>query len=401
MRGLSYDVAAIRQDFPILQRKINGRPMIYMDSAATSLKPRPVIEAVVSFYEQHCANIHRGVHLLSQEASELYEGARYKIARLLGAMDREIVFVRNASEALNLVARCLPLQGKVLTTLSEHHSNLLPWGNNEQVIKAKLTDQGLWDMADLEAKLAANNVALVAVNHVSNGLGTINPVAEVHELARACGAYFLVDGSQSVPHMPVNVKSLDCDFLAFSGHKMLGPSGVGVLYGRSELLEKMEPFLMGGDMISEVHADSYQLANIPWKFEAGTPNIEGAIGLGAAVDYLQSTGMANVRAHEKHLVGLALEGIKAIRNITLYGSDSAENRGGVITFRRAGLEAHALAKLLSNRYSILVRSGYHCAQPLFEAIGSGETCRASLYLYNSEDEVTALIEALATLSALV
>ncbi len=398
---MSYDVTAVREDFPILQREINGRPMIYMDSAATSLKPRQVIEAVVSFYEQHCANIHRGVHLLSQEASELYEEARYKVARFLGAMDREIIFVRNATEALNLVAYCLPLEGKVLTTLSEHHSNLLPWGNNEQVIKIKLTDKGLWDMADLEAKLAGNNVALVAVGHVSNGLGTINPVAEVRKLARGCGAYFLVDGSQSVPHMPVNVKSLDCDFLVFSGHKMLGPSGVGVLYGRSELLEKMKPFLRGGDMISEVHADSYQLANIPWKFEAGTPNIEGAIGLGAAIDYLESVGMENIRAHEKQLVGLSLEGIKAIKNITLYGTESAENRGGIITFKRAGLEAHALAKLLSNRYSILVRSGYHCAQPLFEAIGSGKTCRASLYLYNTQEEVVALLEALTALSLLV
>ncbi len=398
---MSYNICEFRKDFPILQRRINGRSMIYMDSAATSLKPRQVIEAVVSFYEQHCASIHRGVHLLSQEASELYEGARYKIARFIGAMDREIIFVRNATEALNLVARCLPLQGKVLTTLGEHHSNLLPWGDNEQVIKAKLTDKGLWDMEDLEAKLAANNVALVAVGHVSNGLGIINPVEEVGKLARACGAYFLVDGSQSVPHMPVNVKSLDCDFLAFSGHKMLGPSGVGVLYGRSELLEKMDPLLLGGDMISEVHADSYQLANIPWKFEAGTPNIEGAIGLGAAIDYLESVGMENIRAHEKQLVGLSLEGIKAIKNITLYGTESAENRGGIITFKRAGLEAHALAKLLSNRYSILVRSGYHCAQPLFEAIGSGETCRASLYLYNTQEEVATLVEALATLSSLV
>ena len=398
---MSYDVTALRQDFPILQRRINDRPLIYLDSAATSLKPRQVIAAVVHFYEQHCANIHRGVHLLSQEASELYEEARYKVARFVGAMDREIIFVRNATEALNLVARCLPLQGKVLTTLAEHHSNLLPWGENERVVKATLTDRGLLDMDDLAAKLAANHVSLVAVNHVSNGLGTINPVVEIGQLARDAGAYFLVDGSQSVPHMPVSVKSLDCDFLVFSGHKMLGPSGIGVLYGRAELLEKMEPFLLGGDMISEVHADSYQLANIPWKFEAGTPNIEGAIGLGAAVEYLQNVGMANIRTHEKHLVGLALEGIKALKTISLYGSDVAESRGGVITFKRAGLAAHALAKLLSNRYSILVRSGYHCAQPLFEAIGSGETCRASLYLYNTEEEVATLVEALATLSSLV
>jgi cysteine desulfurase/selenocysteine lyase len=236
---------------------------------------------------------------------------------------------------------------------------------------------------------------------VTNGLGVINPVKQIGELVHAHGAYFMVDGSQSVPHMPVNVADIGCDFLAFSGHKMLGPSGTGVLWARAELLERMPPFLMGGDMISEVHADSYKLANIPWKFEAGTPNIEGTIGLGAAVAYLQGIGMSEVRAHEKQLVSLALEGFRGIRGVQLLGPQDPEIRGGVITFKRPRVEAHAFAKLLSNRYSILVRSGYHCAQPLFEALGAGESCRASLYLYNTEDEVRELILAVDALSKLV
>lgn len=398
---MSIDVQAIREDFPILRREINGRPMVYMDSAATSLKPDAVINAVCGFYRHHCANIHRGVHQLSQEASELYEDARYSIARFIGAMDREVVFVRNASEALNLLAHCLPVEGAVLTSVAEHHSNMLPWERRNDVIKVGVSPEGILDLDELERRFADTRVGLVSLAHVTNGLGVINPVKRIGELARAHGAYFVVDGSQSVPHVPVDVHALDCDALVFSGHKMLGPSGIGVLYARAELLERMDPFLMGGDMISEVHVDSHKLANVPWKFEAGTPNIEGAIGLGAAVEYLEDVGMENVRAHEKELVGLALEGFRGIRNVQLLGPQDPEIRGGVITFKRANIEAHAFAKLLSNRHSILVRSGYHCAQPLFETIGSGETCRASLYLYNTSAEVCALVDAVDNLAQVV
>ena len=398
---MSVDVQGIRRDFPILERQINGRPMVYMDSAATSLKPHPVINAVCDFYRHHCANIHRGVHQLSQEASELYEDARYTIARFIGAMEREVVLVRNASEALNLLAHSLPVEGAVLTSVAEHHSNMLPWERRNEVIKVGVSPEGVLDLEDLERKLATHKVGLVSIAHITNGLGVINPVKRIGELARAHGAYFVVDGSQSVPHMPVNVHDIGCDALAFSGHKMLGPSGVGVLYARAEILERMSPFLMGGDMISEVHVDSHKLANIPWKFEAGTPNIEGTIGLGAAVEYLDDVGMDNIRAHEKELVALALEGFQSIRNVELLGPRDPDVRGGVITFKRPNIEAHAFAKLLSNRYSILVRSGFHCAQPLFETLGSGETCRASLYLYNTHEEVQALVEAVDSLAQVV
>ncbi len=398
---MAYDVDSLREDFPILRRQINSRPLIYMDNAATSLKPRSVIDAVTGFYENHCANIHRGVHQLSQEASEMYEDARYRVARFIGAMDREIIFVRNASEALNLLAHGLPVGGAVVTTLAEHHSNLLSWGRQREVLTVDVSPDGVLDLDQLERTLATNDVGIVSVTHVSNGLGVINPLSEIGRLAREHSALFVVDGSQSVPHMRVRVDEIGCDFMVFSGHKMLGPSGTGVLYGRQPLLDKMSPFLMGGDMVDEVHADSYSLANVPWKFEAGTPNIEGAIGLGAAVEYLGRLGMDNVREHEKQLTAPALEGLQEITGIRLLGPKDSETRSGVITFTRPGIRAQTLAKLLNDRYSIMVRSGYHCAQPLFEAIGAGQTCRASLYIYNTQEEVRQLVEGLAVISRAV
>ncbi|MFO8080092.1 MAG: SufS family cysteine desulfurase [Armatimonadota bacterium] len=398
---MGYDVHHRRADFPILKRSLNGRPLVYMDNAATSLKPTCVIDAVRGFYEHHCANIHRGVHQLSQEASELYEDARYTVARFIGASEREIIFVRNASEALNLVAQSFPLEGAVVTTLAEHHSNLLAWDRYADVLIAPVSDQGILDLDALAKLVEENDVGLVATTHVSNGLGVINPVREIAQIAHDHGAYFLLDASQSVPHMRVNVSELQCDFLAFSGHKMLGPSGIGVLFGRAAVLEQMTPFLMGGDMIDEVHADSYTLANVPWRFEAGTPNIEGAIGLGAAVEYLHELGMESVRAHERELTAAALEGVQRIKGIRLLGPCDPEVRSGVVTVTRPGMPAHTLAKLLNDRYSILVRSGYHCAQPLFEALGSGQTCRASFYLYNTEEEVAQLLEALQVISRTV
>ena len=395
---MSLDVSSIRKDFPILERRINDRPMIYLDNAATSLKPRAVVDAVTGFYTRSCANIHRAVHALSQEASELYEDARERIARFINAEEEEIVFVRNATEAINLVARCLPRDGAVVTTLMEHHSNYLPWQAGRETRVAGVLGDGRLDVDDFDAKLGQGGVALAAFTHVSNGLGVVNPVADLTALARKRDALVLLDGSQSVPHRPCDVKQLGCDFFVFSGHKMLGPSGIGVLYGREDLLEKMPPFLMGGDMISAVHREDYELADLPYKFEAGTPNIEGVIGLGAAVDYLSSVGMEAIHDHERRLLELAVEGLGTVDRVTLHGPDSMAQRSSVVSFALEGLEPHGLARMLSNRYSIMLRSGYHCAQPLHEALDLLQSARASFYLYNTEDEVRQLVEAVRTLS---
>jgi cysteine desulfurase/selenocysteine lyase len=395
---LSLDVSSIRKDFPILERQVNDRPLIYLDNAATSLKPQAVIDAVTGFYTRSCSNIHRAVHALSQEASELYEEAREKIARFINAEEEEVVFVRNATEAINLVARCLPRDGAVVTTLMEHHSNYLPWQVDRETRVAGVLGDGRLDIDDFRAKLGQGGVALATFTHVSNGLGVVNPVSDLTAMAREQGALVLVDGSQSVPHRPCDVKQLDCDFFVFSGHKMLGPSGIGVLYGREELLDKMSPFLWGGDMISAVHRDSYELAELPFRFEAGTPHIEGVIGLGAAVDYLSSVGMEAIHEHETRLLEVAFEGLRTIDRVTLHGPESLAQRSSAVSFALEGLEPHGLAKMLSNRYSIMLRSGYHCAQPLHEALDLLQSARASFYLYNTEDEVRQLVEAVRTLS---
>jgi cysteine desulfurase/selenocysteine lyase len=392
------DTDRIRADFPILKRMIDGRPLIYMDSAATSLKPRPVIEAIVRFYTESCANIHRGVHLLSVEASELYEEARRKVARFLNADEEEIVFVRNATEAINLVCHSLHRDGAVVATLADHHSVTLPWLERRELHYVGIGRDGLLNMSNLR-KVISCRPALVCFPHVSNALGAVTPVQEAIALAHEAGALALVDGSQSVPHMPTDVRDLDCDFLIFSGHKMLGPSGIGVLFGRRNLLEEMQPFLKGGAMNKQVHKGSYVPEDLPGKFEAGTPNIEGAIGLGAAVDYLEEIGMENVEAHTRELTAVALHELENMEKIRVHGPLDSKVRNGSVAFELPGLEAHGLAKILSNRYAIMVRSGYHCAQPLHEELGINQTVRASFYIYNTADEVRSLANALTEIAA--
>ncbi|RLG39762.1 MAG: cysteine desulfurase, partial [Thermoproteota archaeon] len=379
------DPLKIREDFPILKREVNGHPLIYLDNAASSQKPRQVIETITKFYESYYANIHRGIHTLSQEASEAYEEAHKKVAKFISASSpEEIIFVRNTTEAINLVAYSWALRhlrpgDEILTTLMEHHSNIVPWEVLSEIkgIRVRyvgVTKEGTLNYSEFEEKLS-EKTKLVAVVHVSNVLGTINDVKTIGKLAHEVGALILVDGAQSVPHMPVNVKELDCDFLAFSGHKMLGPSGIGVLYARREILESMAPFLGGGGMISKVHFDAsagrckIDWNVLPWKFEAGTPNIEGGIGLGAAVDYLMSIGMDEVRKYEERLVSYALDRMNELRKIEVYGPLDPKKRGGVISFNLNGMSPHDVAMIM-DQSGIAIRSGLHCAEPLHEAIGA-------------------------------
>jgi len=397
------NVEKIRKDFPILKRKVNGKKLIYFDNTATTQKPIQVINAVAEFYREHNANIHRGVHELSREATELYEEAHRKVTKFINAKSMEnIIFVRNATEAINLVAYSWGLENltkddEILLTVMEHHSNLVPWQFVAKKIGAKLkfvdiNDDGTLKLEQLKT-LINEKTKLVALTHVSNVLGTINPVETISKLAKEVNAVFLVDGAQSVPHMPVDVKKIDCDFLAFSGHKMLAPTGIGVLYGKKEILEEMSPFLYGGDMIHEVWLKNSTFAKLPWKFEAGTPNIAGAIGLSAAIDYLQRIGMENVRRHEMKLTKFALEEMNKIENIQIYGPQDVKIRGGVISFNIEGINHHDVAMLL-DEFGIAVRSGHHCAQPLTRRLGVKGTVRASFYIYNTTEEVNFFVNAL-------
>ncbi|MFC2092178.1 aminotransferase class V-fold PLP-dependent enzyme [Elusimicrobiota bacterium] len=390
---MNININNIREDFPILKRKINDQQIIYFDSAATSLKPLPVIKAITDYYTHSCANIHRGVHALSQEASELFENARSKIARFINADEKEIIFVRNATEAINLVSFCLENCSGILNTIMEHHSNFISWKRHKNIRTAYINADGTLDMDDFRNKLK-EDITLAAVTHISNGLGVINPVSDIIELVHKNNSMILIDASQSIPHREIDVKELDCDFLVFSGHKMLGPSGIGVLYGKEEHLDKMPPFLHGGDMISAVHHDHYEIADLPHKFEAGTPFIEGVIGLGAAADYLSDIGMENICQHEEKLLKSAFEEISKITDITVHGPSDLRMRSSAISFSLKGLEAHGLAKMLSNRYNIMLRSGFHCAQPLHEALEIDQSVRASFYIYNTQEEIDILVNAL-------
>lgn len=392
-----FDVNRIRADFPILQRMIDGKPLTYLDSSATSLKPTPVIEAVNRFYTESCANIHRGVHLLSREASDLYDESRRKVASFLNADEEEIVFVRNATEAINLVCHSLEKEGDIVATLADHHSSFLPWLDRREVHYVDIERDGSLSISSLQ-KAIRKGVALVCVPYVSNALGVISPIKEIIDLVHQAGTLILVDGSQSVPHMLTDVRELGCDFLVFSGHKMLGPSGTGVLFGKLELLEEMQPFLRGGDMNKEVHKGWYVPEDLPGKFEAGTPNIEGTIGLGAAVDYLETIGMGRVEAHTHQLTEAALDNFSNLDKIRLHGPMNPKHRSASVAFEMPGLEAHGLAKMLSQRYAIMVRSGYHCAQPLHEELGIPQTVRASFYIYNTVEEINRLTEAVAEIS---
>ena len=396
-----YDVEEIRRDFPILERRIDGKRLVYLDNAATSQKPRRVIEALTEYYEEHNANIHRGVHRLAEEATAAYEGARQKVARFLGAPEvRGLIFTRGTTEAINLVAyawgrKNLREGDEVVLTEAEHHSNLVPWQLAARATGARLRfipvlEDGALDMEAAE-RLIGPKTKLVGCIHASNVLATINPVERLGELAREAGALMLVDGAQSAPHLPVSVEALGCDFYACSGHKMLGPTGVGALWGRPEVLEEMDPFLGGGEMIREVHLEHSTWNDLPYRFEAGTMNIAQAVGLGAAVDYLDELGMQNVREHERHLGEYAYRRLPELESITIYGPK--EGRTGLVSFSLPDIHPHDLSQLLDEE-GIAIRSGHHCAQPLMRRLGVAATARASFYLYNTEEEVDALVEAL-------
>ena len=397
----SFNVDQIRKDFPVLARELRpGVPLTYLDSAATSQKPTQVLEAMNAYYREMNANIHRGVHSLAEEATHAYEDARSRIATFIGApSEEEIIFTRNTTEAINLVAfswgrTFLQAGDTILLTEMEHHSNLVPW----QLLASELdltlefipvTDEGLLDLAIFHDQLK-REPKLLGITHMSNVLGTVNPLQEILKDAKAAGAVTLVDGAQSVPHFPVNLKDLDVDFYAFSAHKMCGPTGTGVLFGRKELLEKMPPFLGGGEMIKRVELHSFKANDLPHKFEAGTPAIAEVIGFGAAVDYLNELGMEQVELHEKSLTGYAIEQLSQINEIQILGPD-IEQRGGVVSFYVDGIHAHDVAQILDSE-GVAVRAGHHCAQPLHSKFGLPATARASLYLYNTKQEIDLMVK---------
>jgi cysteine desulfurase / selenocysteine lyase len=394
------NVNQVRKDFPILRREISpGVPLVYLDSTATSQKPQAVIEAMDTYYRRSNANIHRGVHTLAEEATFMYEQARVKIAKFINAPSaHQVIYTRNTTESINLVAyswaRANLMAGDlVILTEMEHHSNLVPWQMLQMERGIELdfipvTENGLLDLETYRV-LLSRSPKLVSFTHMSNVLGTINPAAEIIRLAHEAGAVTLVDAAQSVPHLSVDVQSLDADFLAFSAHKMCGPTGIGALYGKMELLESMPPFLGGGDMIKEVKLRSFRPNNLPHKFEAGTPAIAQAVGFGAAVDYLSSLGMDAIAAHEHEITEYALERLEEVPGVKLFGP-GADSKGGVAAFTLEGVHPHDVAQIL-DRDGIAVRAGHHCAQPLHEKFGLPATSRASFYLYNTRDEVDLLV----------
>ncbi len=400
---LTLDVLKIRRDFPILDRETRpGVPLVYLDSTATSQKPEAVIHAMDDYYRRSNANIHRGIHTLAEEATAAYEAARQRVVNFIHSPSpRQVVFTRNTTESINLVAQTwgrafLKNGDVVILTEMEHHSNLVPW----QILAAErglrlefipVTPDGLLDL-EAYRQLLGLQPRLVAFTHMSNVLGTINPAEEIIRLAHQVGAVTLVDGAQSVPHFPVDVQALDVDFMAFSGHKMCGPTGIGVLYGRRVLLEAMPPFLGGGDMIKRVHLRSFTPNDLPHKFEAGTPAIAEAIGLGVAVDYLSGVGMQAIAAHEREIVAYTLDRLAEIPGLSVFGP-SAEHKGGVVSFILDGVHPHDVSQIL-DRYGVAVRAGHHCAMPLHEKFNLPATTRASFYLYNYLEEVDRLVEAI-------
>jgi cysteine desulfurase/selenocysteine lyase len=399
------DARALRADFPIFEQDIHGKPLAYLDSANSSQKPRQVIDAMSAFYETSYANVHRAVHLLGERATAGLEGAREKVRALLNAPDvREIIFVRNATEALNLVAYSwggnnLGPGDAVVVTELEHHSNFVPWQyiakrQGAEFKMLPLDENGDVDLSGLDAIARECNVKVVATNLVSNSLGTINDVSPFARFAREQGAIFVCDAAQAAPHMRVDVQALDCDFLALSGHKMCGPSGIGVLWGRGALLQSMEPFLLGGHMIKSVREDKTTWGDLPHKFEAGTSPIVEAVGLGAAIDYLEAAGLDAIEAHEHELVAYALGRMSEIDGITLYGPP-AERRAGVVSFNLEGIHPHDVAQIL-DASGVAIRAGHHCCQPLMHKLGVPATNRASFYLYTVQEEIDQLVEGLAT-----
>jgi cysteine desulfurase/selenocysteine lyase len=399
----SIDTAKIRADFPILEREVHpGVPLIYLDSAATAQKPAVVLEAMDDYYRAHNANIHRGVHTLAEEATAAYEGARKKVAGFIGAAStREIIYTRNATEAINLVAATwgranLKAGDLVILTEMEHHSNLVPWQmlaeeRNLRLEFIEVTTDGLLDLDSYRVLLNAEP-KLVAFTHMSNVLGTINPAETIISMAHQAGAITLVDAAQSVPHLPINVQQLDADFLAFSAHKMCGPTGIGILYGKKAILEAMPPYMGGGDMIKRVHLRNFVANELPHKFEAGTPAIAEAVGMARAIDYLQKLGMESVAGHERELIKYTLERLVEIPGVRVFGPE-ADKKGGVASFMMNGVHPHDVAQIL-DRDGIAVRAGHHCAMPLHEKYHIPATTRASLYLYNTRDEIDLLVNAI-------
>ncbi|AXM89259.1 cysteine desulfurase [Anoxybacillus ayderensis] len=394
------NVKELRQLFPILDQQVNGKPLVYLDSAATSQKPLPVIEAIDNYYRQYNSNVHRGVHTLGTKATDAYEGARDKVRRFIGAAStEEIIFTRGTTTAINLVAasygRAHVREGdEIVITYMEHHSNIIPWQQVARQTGATLKyiplqPDGTIRLEDVEQTVTPNT-KIVAVMHVSNVLGTINPVKEITRIAHKNGAVVVVDGAQSTPHMKVNVQDIDCDFYAFSGHKMCGPTGIGVLYGKKRLLEQMEPVEFGGEMIDFVGLYESTWKELPWKFEGGTPIIAGAIGLGAAIDFLEQVGLDHIAEHEHRLAQYALEQLATIEGLTIYGP---KERAGLVTFNIDGVHPHDVATVLDAE-GIAVRAGHHCAQPLMKWLNVTATARASFYLYNTEEEIDALVSAL-------
>lgn len=395
------DANHIKQDFNILDQLVNDEPLVYLDNAATTQKPTVVLEALRSYYETDNANVHRGVHTLAERATSQYEASRQLVADFIKAKSsKEVIFTRGTTTSLNWVARfaeqVLTAGDEVLVSVMEHHANIIPWQQVCQKTGAKLVyaylKHGQLDMTDLAQKLTPKT-KFVSLAHVSNVLGCVNPIKEIAELVHANGAYLVVDGAQSIPHMPIDVQELDCDFFAFSAHKMYGPTGLGILYGKEELLHQMEPIEFGGEMIDFVYEQSATWKGLPWKFEAGTPHIAGAIGLAAAVSYLQDIGMTEVQAHEADLVAYILPKLRAIEGLTLYGPEQPENRAGVIAFNLDGLHPHDLATALDYE-GVAVRAGHHCAQPLLSYLNVSATVRASFSLYNTREDCDRLVDAI-------
>jgi cysteine desulfurase/selenocysteine lyase len=395
------DVIALKAEFPILNQDINGHPLVYLDNAATTQKPRSVIEAIKRYYEWDNANVHRGVHTLGSRATDAYEGAREKVVRFLNAASaREIIFTRGTTTALNIVASGYARQvlregDEIVITPMEHHSNLIPW---QQAAKATgatlkyipLQPDGTISLEDVEAAVT-EKTKIVSITYVSNVLGTVNPIAKIAEIAHRKGAIIVVDGAQSTPHLKVDVRALDVDFYAFSGHKMCGPTGIGVLYGKAQLLERMEPIEFGGEMIDFVELHDSTWKELPWKFEGGTPIIASAVGLGAAIDFLEQVGLHNIEQHEKKLSHYAMERLSNIDGLTIYGP--REDRAGLVTFNLGDVHPHDVATVLDTE-GVAVRAGHHCCQPLMRWLKVTATARASFYLYNTEQDVDRLVESL-------
>ena len=400
---MANNINDLTADFPVLDQQVNGERLAYLDNAATAQKPKQVVDTLVHFYEHDNANVHRGVHTLAERATAEYEEARKKVQHFINAADnKEIIFTKGCTDDLNLVASTYGEQNihegdEIVISIMEHHSNLIPWQQlaikKHAVLKyIELTPEGTLDMDDAKKKIT-DKTKIVAVAHASNVLGVVNPIKELAKLAHEHGAVFVGDGAQSVPHMPVDVQDLDVDFYAFSGHKMMGPTGIGVLYGKADLLRQMPPYQYGGEMISSVHRDRTEFADIPFKFEAGTQSIAGAIALGTAVDYLEKVGMENVVAKEQELVDYVLPKLEALPYVTVYGPQDPKKHTGVIAFNMDNLHPHDVATALDAE-GVAVRAGHHCAQPLMEALGVSATSRASFYFYNTKEDADQLIKAI-------